>query len=497
MATSPGGLKRFYAVFAVIALVGLGALGYLLAKPATVSIPGQRHDPGVRHGRLSRLCEGLRERSRRDHRIRRLSMSVLRDLCDAPDADHRRAADQDRPPALALPGFSPSTAPLFAPCRPFGRLRRRAGAIWDQHQKIYDGQSEWSEARNAAGIFHDYAKAIGLDLARYDACMSSGKYAGRIQASQEEGVRLGVSSTPTLLVGGGSTRAGSIPTLSPISSIRSRPAPRNELRMGAALLSLLGLFVSAYLYLYKIGRIGTLACGTGECETVQASAVEPVRRRRGGADRHGRVWGDAAREPRVARNRHLPTRRWPATALAVMSGVGVGLYPLPHLPRGVRHPRHLPLVRGFGRDHRSPSSWWPDRSSVALEASDRLVWRLRATSWRRVSAARGRSASSTPAQGRALLVMSVAALGVVYGDIGTSPLYAIKECFTAEYGVPPTPENVLGVLSLVFWSLDFVVIAQVPHLHHAGGQPGRGRHHRPARAPAARSAPSERPRRGS
>ena len=42
-------------------------------------------------------------------------------------------------------------------------------------------------------------------------------------------------------------------------------------RMRAALMSLLGLFVSAYLYLYKIGRIGTLACGTGGCETVQQS----------------------------------------------------------------------------------------------------------------------------------------------------------------------------------------------------------------------------------
>ena len=43
-------------------------------------------------------------------------------------------------------------------------------------------------------------------------------------------------------------------------------------RIGAALLSLVGLFVSAYLYLYTIGRIGSLACGTGGCETVQASA---------------------------------------------------------------------------------------------------------------------------------------------------------------------------------------------------------------------------------
>jgi uncharacterized membrane protein len=42
-------------------------------------------------------------------------------------------------------------------------------------------------------------------------------------------------------------------------------------RMSAALLSLAGLFVSAYLYLYKIGKIGSLACGTGGCETVQWS----------------------------------------------------------------------------------------------------------------------------------------------------------------------------------------------------------------------------------
>jgi KUP system potassium uptake protein len=56
-----------------------------------------------------------------------------------------------------------------------------------------------------------------------------------------------------------------------------------------------------------------------------------------------------------------------------------------------------------------------------------------------------------------LLTLSLGALGVVYGDIGTSPLYALKECFNGPHGVPPTPENVLGILSLVFWSITFVV----------------------------------------
>jgi KUP system potassium uptake protein len=47
----------------------------------------------------------------------------------------------------------------------------------------------------------------------------------------------------------------------------------------------------------------------------------------------------------------------------------------------------------------------------------------------------------------------VAALGVVFGDIGTSPLYTMKQCFGGAYGVAPNPENVLGILSLVFWSI--------------------------------------------
>lgn len=60
-------------------------------------------------------------------------------------------------------------------------------------------------------------------------------------------------------------------------------------------------------------------------------------------------------------------------------------------------------------------------------------------------------------KGNYLFVLSLAALGVVYGDIGTSPLYAIRECFHGSHAVAPTPANILGVLSLIFWSLVLVV----------------------------------------
>ena len=56
-----------------------------------------------------------------------------------------------------------------------------------------------------------------------------------------------------------------------------------------------------------------------------------------------------------------------------------------------------------------------------------------------------------------LYFLALSALGVVYGDIGTSPLYAFRQCFYGDHAVNPTSENVLGVLSLIFWSLMIVI----------------------------------------
>ena len=56
------------------------------------------------------------------------------------------------------------------------------------------------------------------------------------------------------------------------------------------------------------------------------------------------------------------------------------------------------------------------------------------------------------------LVLAVGALGVVYGDIGTSPLYTVKECFHGTHAIALTPGNLLGVMSLIFWSLTMVVM---------------------------------------
>src|SRR5438067_13830421 len=63
---------------------------------------------------------------------------------------------------------------------------------------------------------------------------------------------------------------------------------------------------------------------------------------------------------------------------------------------------------------------------------------------------------STAAPKQSTATLSILALGIVYGDIGTSPLYAVKETFNPEHGIPLTMPNVVGGLSTIFWILMVV-----------------------------------------
>jgi KUP system potassium uptake protein len=67
------------------------------------------------------------------------------------------------------------------------------------------------------------------------------------------------------------------------------------------------------------------------------------------------------------------------------------------------------------------------------------------------------SVTPSPSPDRSIPGLLLGAIGVVYGDIGTSPLYALKECFTSTHAPALMPENILSVLSLIFWLLMLVV----------------------------------------
>ena len=74
-----------------------------------------------------------------------------------------------------------------------------------------------------------------------------------------------------------------------------------------------------------------------------------------------------------------------------------------------------------------------------------------------MNAATAISASKHDAHHRATTLLVVGAIGVVFGDIGTSPLYALREAFSPHYGIPLSRGNVLGILSLIVWSMMWVI----------------------------------------
>lgn len=202
MAATQTGLKRFYILFGVLAVAGLAVLGYLLMRPSTVSIPA---NVVVQPSDTSGFAGYVKGPATAPVEITEYA-DYQCPFCQT-FATLQMPTIEERLIKTGRLRWRYRDFPLQM--HPFARLAAHSaacadeqGKYWQQHNRIYEGQPEWSAARDAAPMFRNYAQAVGLDMGRYDSCMGSGKYAGRIQADYNSGVALGVSSTPTLLVNG-------------------------------------------------------------------------------------------------------------------------------------------------------------------------------------------------------------------------------------------------------------------------------------------------------
>jgi protein-disulfide isomerase len=202
MADAPVGMKGFYTALAAVAVVGVGTLGWLLSRPRTASIPANvtvqvGDTAGFRGYFLGSDTAKVEITEYADFQcpfcqtFSTLQMPTIKDRLI--DTGRLRWRYRDFP--LQQHSFSRLAAHSAA-------CADEQGRYWEQHRRLYEGQQDWAETRDAASVFRRYAAASGLDLARYDACMQAAKYAGRIQASYDEGASAGVSGTPTLFVAG-------------------------------------------------------------------------------------------------------------------------------------------------------------------------------------------------------------------------------------------------------------------------------------------------------
>ncbi len=76
------------------------------------------------------------------------------------------------------------------------------GRFWEMKDQLFFGQQSWARDRRPGRRFEKYAETIGLDMDQYEACVDADRYAAQIAAGREEGVAVGVNSTPSFLIGG-------------------------------------------------------------------------------------------------------------------------------------------------------------------------------------------------------------------------------------------------------------------------------------------------------
>jgi protein-disulfide isomerase len=195
-------MKAFYALLAAVALVGGGVMWYgSRATPAAGSGPGTPPPPAVHDGfrgfTLGADSARVEVVEYSDFEcpfcasFASVQMPVIREQLIATGRVRWRYRD------FPLPSHRWSRlASLAAHCA------GEQGKFWEMHDRLFL-RHDWAQgSKNPRGLFRDYAKDAGVDLDKYDACMDSQRYAGRIQASLEEGEALGVGGTPTFFVNG-------------------------------------------------------------------------------------------------------------------------------------------------------------------------------------------------------------------------------------------------------------------------------------------------------
>lgn len=220
-------MKRFYWLLGALALIGGGAI-YLAARggpAASLSWDGPAPAPaadgfnGYVMGSDSapiEVIEFLDFECPACASFAVIQFPTVREQLIATGRVRWRSRD------LPLPGHKYSRFAAHA-----AQCAGEQGKYWDMHDQLYQNHSWAQTGRDPSSLFRQLAQAVGVDLGRYDECMKTGRYAGRIEASRQEAERLGASGTPTFFVNGKLVQGNTVPNSDQIKQLVDEAAARH------------------------------------------------------------------------------------------------------------------------------------------------------------------------------------------------------------------------------------------------------------------------------
>ena len=212
-----GSLRRFYIIFAVVAVVGLGAVGYSVGSKAVGGAVSEPVD-----------MEGLDDM----RLLTELAVPVTVGSEDAPATiivfedylcNHCSAFSLQVKPRLEAAFIETGEARLVYydyPLNPqlgsflAARAARCAGdqdRFWDYHTRLMRNQMTWGRVQNKIPTFEDYAEELGLDRGEFSKCLNSDAHAEEVTANRELARALGLPGTPTIMVGSGTGMSRRLP----------------------------------------------------------------------------------------------------------------------------------------------------------------------------------------------------------------------------------------------------------------------------------------------
>ena len=195
--------KAFFWILGLIALIGVAALGYVVSKPKSRSTdardvadttnagPAQGYVMGKADAPVKIVefadfecpsCGGWATVTEPDVRTRIINAGIANlTYYDFPLQQHRNTLVASNAAACA----------------------DEQGKFWQMHDRLFQSQDEWNgeATEQPKPFFRRYASEIGLDVPKWESCYDSRKYQKRIEANLAEGLRRGVNSTPTFIIG--------------------------------------------------------------------------------------------------------------------------------------------------------------------------------------------------------------------------------------------------------------------------------------------------------
>lgn len=191
-------LTKFYALIGAIAVVGIVAIWFQRAGNSPTGVPVSPIDisgfEGYTIGSDSAPVEIIEFADFQCPACGRHA------ILTAPDIMRRMVATGRV--RLVFKDLPLDIHPNAVPAAMSAACSNEQGKFWEMHDQLFFNQNKWATARRPASLFRGYAELLGLDMSQFRECISSRRYAGRIQASIQEALALGVGSTPSFLING-------------------------------------------------------------------------------------------------------------------------------------------------------------------------------------------------------------------------------------------------------------------------------------------------------